>query len=132
MNLLKFTSNKRILNDVTMLKVTQYIYRVQLLAHYQKAHGLQVGQLIPGEPNPWCSADGLRTVQFSVSDTTRGPFQGTLVVPWGISPPNDIRCLLQVPKVEVHISKVGPPFVRNNPRGPHPHEKCQNQSLLIH
>ena len=26
MNLLKFTSNKRILNDVTMLKVTQYIY----------------------------------------------------------------------------------------------------------
>ena len=24
--MLKFTSNKRILNDVTMLKVTQYIY----------------------------------------------------------------------------------------------------------
>ena len=26
MNLLKFTFNKRILSDVTMLKVTQYIY----------------------------------------------------------------------------------------------------------
>jgi len=53
-----------------------------------------------------------------------GPLSGYSVVLWEISPPSNIRRLLQVPKVKVLISKVGPPSVRNNPKGPHPHKKC--------
>ena len=44
-------------------------------------------------------------------------------MPWGISPVSNIRHLLQVPKTDTPVSKVGPLFVRNNPKGLHLHEK---------
>ena len=44
-------------------------------------------------------------------------------MPWGMSPQSNIRRLLQVPKTDTPISKVGPLFVRNNPKRPHLHEK---------
>ena len=44
-------------------------------------------------------------------------------MPWGISPVSNIRHLLQVPKTDTPVSKVGPLFVRNNPKGLNLHEK---------
>ena len=55
--------------------------------------------------------------------SSRGPLLGISVMPRGISPPSNIRHLLQVPKAEISISKVGPLLVRNNPKGSHLHKK---------
>ena len=63
------------------------------------------------------------TIQSSGSDIARGPLRCISVMPWGISPPSNIRRLLQVPKTDTPVSKVGPLFVKNNPKGLHLHEK---------
>ena len=44
-------------------------------------------------------------------------------MPWGLSLVSNIRHPLQVPKTDTSVSKVGPLFVRNNPKGLHLHEK---------
>lgn len=69
---------------------------------------------------------GPRTVQFSGSDLARDPLQGISVMPWGMLSSSNILHLQQVPTTDTPVSKVGPLFARNNPKGPYLHEKPSN------
>ena len=63
------------------------------------------------------------TIQSLGSNIAQGPLQGISIMPWAISPSSNIRHLLKVPKTDTPVSKVGPLFVKNNPKGLHLHEK---------
>ena len=63
-------------------------------------------------------------------DLARGPLRGISVMPWGMSPSSNIRRLLQVPKTDTPISKVGPLSVKNNPKGPYLHGKSSKAIII--